>query len=267
MLIAIKHRTDYHYERAFNHAVQSLRLTPPSGSSQRVVEWQITMPGIETASSYQDAWGNFVHLVTPRVELNDLSILVHGVIETHDTGGVVGQTQEAALPAHFLRETSATKPSADIVALAHAAKSKVRLDTLHALLASIHRAVAYDTDATHVLTTAAEAFSARRGVCQDHAHIYIAAARTLGIPARYVTGYLLVEGDETAVAHHAWAEAYTENLGWIGFDAANGVCPTPNYVRLAVGLDAPSAAPVRGIMRGAGSERLTVEVVVKSAQQ
>jgi transglutaminase-like putative cysteine protease len=267
MLIAIKHRTDYHYERAFNHAVQSLRLTPPSGSSQRVIEWQIDIPGIKEASSYQDAWGNLVHLVTPRGDVSTLSILVHGVIETHDTGGVVGMTQEPALPAHFLRETSATKPSADIVALAQSSKSKVRLDTLHALLTSIHRTVAYDTDATHVLTTAAEAFQAKRGVCQDHAHIYIAAARTLGIPARYVTGYLLVEGDETAVAHHAWAEAFTDDLGWIGFDPANGVCPTPNYVRLAVGLDAASAAPVRGIMRGSGAEKLTVEVVVKSAQQ
>lgn len=267
MLIAIQHRTEYHYERAFNHAVQSLRLTPPSGSSQRVIDWQITMPGIAEASSYQDAWGNLVHLVTPRGEVRTLSIHVHGVIETHDTGGVVGMTQESALPAHFLRETSATKASADIVALAHASKSKARLDTLHALLSSIHRTVAYDTDATHALTTAAEAFTAKRGVCQDHAHIYIAAARMLGIPARYVTGYLLVEGDETAVAHHAWAEAYTEDLGWIGFDAANGVCPTPNYVRLAVGLDAPSAAPVRGIMRGSGAEKLSVEVVVRSAQQ
>lgn len=267
MLIAIQHRTDYHYERAFNHAVQSLRLTPSSGSSQHVIEWRIEMPGIEEASAYQDAWGNLVNLVTPHGDVSNLSIRVHGVIETHDTGGVVGMTNEAALPAHFLRETSATKPSTDIIALAQSAKSKVRLDTLHKLLTDIHRTVAYDTDATHALTTASEAFAAKRGVCQDHAHIYIAAARTLGIPARYVTGYLLIESEAPAVAHHAWAEAYTEDLGWIGFDAANGICPTPNYVRLAVGLDAASAAPVRGIMRGAGSERLSVEVVVKSAQQ
>lgn len=267
MLIAIQHRTDYHYERAFNHAVQSLRLTPPSGSSQRVIEWNIEMPGIDGASAYQDAWGNLVHLVTPRGDVTNLSIRVHGMIETHDTGGVVGMTHEAALPAHFLRETSATKPSGAINELALQSKKKTRLDTLHLLLSGIHQTVAYDTDATHALTTAAEAFSAKRGVCQDHAHIYITAARILGIPARYVTGYLLVEGDETAVAHHAWAEAYTEDLGWIGFDPANGVCPTPNYVRLAVGLDAPSAAPVRGIMRGSGAEKLSVEVVVRSAQQ
>ena len=267
MLIAIQHRTDYHYERAFNHAVQSLRLTPPSGSSQRVIEWTIDVPGIEGASAYQDAWGNFVHLVTPRGDVSNLSIHVHGVIETHDTGGVVGMTQEAALPAHFLRETYATTPSGAIIEFAQKAKKKVRLDTLHALLTGIHQAVAYDTDATHALTTASEAFAAKRGVCQDHAHIYIAAARHLGIPARYVTGYLLIESEAPAVAHHAWAEAFTDDLGWIGFDPANGVCPTPNYVRLAVGLDAQSAAPVRGIMRGAGSERLSVEVVVKSAQQ
>jgi transglutaminase-like putative cysteine protease len=267
MLIAIRHRTDYHYERAFNHAVQSLRLTPPSGTTQHVIEWRIEMPGIETASNYHDSWGNLVHLVTPHGDVSDLSILVHGVIDTHDTGGVVGMTNEAALPPIFLRETPTTKPSKAIAEFARSSARKTRLETLHTLLTGIQRHVAYDTDATHVLTTASEAFESQRGVCQDHAHIYIAAARVLGIPARYVTGYLLVESDEPAVAHHAWAEAYTEDLGWIGFDAANGVCPTPNYVRLAVGLDAPAAAPVRGIMRGSGAEKLSVEVVVRSAQQ
>lgn len=267
MLIAIKHRTTYHYERPFNHAVQSLRMRPPSGKSQRVLDWQITCPGLAEAARYTDSFGNEVDLVTPAGASARLDILAEGVIETIDTAGVVGFTGEVLPPAIFLRPTPVTAGSHAIDALAREAARGSRLETLHALLVRIHRAVAYDTDATHALTTAAEAFAARRGVCQDHAHIFIAAARALTIPARYVTGYLLIEGDDAAPAHHAWAEAFTDDLGWIGFDAANGISPTEYYARLAIGFDAASAAPVRGTMRGAGSEALNVEVVVKSGAQ
>ena len=82
-----------------------------------------------------------------------------------------------------------------------------------------------------------------------------------------MTGYLLVEGQQTAVAHHAWAEAYTDDLGWIGFDPANGHCPSDRYARLAVGFDAVSAAPIRGSLRGSGTEDLAVTVVVEAGEQ
>ena len=114
-------------------------------------------------------------------------------------------------------------------------------------------------------TSAAQALSEGKGVCQDHAHIFIAAARTLGIPARYVTGYLLIDGQTTAQAHHAWAEAWVENLGWVGFDVANRTCPTEGYVRLACGLDAGYAAPIVGTRRG--GETVTLEVAVTVEEQ
>ncbi len=267
MLISIHHRTLYHYDRPFNHAIQTLRLTPPSGESQTIRSWKIKCPGIERAAEYQDAIGNVVHLVTPPGETNGLEIEALGVIETVDRAGVIGSTNETVPPAIFLRPTAKTIESSAITTFALQCRRSTPLDTLHALLSSIHETVTYDTDATHALTTAAEAFRAKRGVCQDHAHIFIAAARVLSIPARYVTGYLLIDGETSAVAHHAWAEAFTDDLGWIGFDAANGVCPTDHYVRLAIGFDAPSAAPVRGTMRGAGSEDLSVEVVVRAGDQ
>ncbi len=107
-------------------------------------------------------------------------------------------------------------------------------------------------------------------MCQDHAHIFIAAARTLGIPARYVTGYLLMEdtsdGAGPAEAHHAWAEAWVESLGWVGFDVANRICPTERYVRLAAGLDAGYAAPIVGSRRGGADEKLDVSVAVQQQQ-
>jgi transglutaminase-like putative cysteine protease len=267
MLIAVHHRTAYRYSRAFNHSVQSLRLFPPSGISQRVVEWHVDIPGLDHASRYTDAFGNQVALVTPPGASDHLDIIAHGLIETIDTAGVAGFTGEAVPPGVFLRPERMTETSPSIETMAKSCQAPARLTTLHNLLAAIHKTVAYDTEATHALTTAIEAFKAKRGVCQDHAHIFIGAARILGIPARYVTGYLLVEGETSSVAHHAWAEAYVDELGWIGFDAANGVSPTEYYVRLAVGLDAITAAPVRGNMRGGGDEKLTVEVVVDASQQ
>ncbi len=141
--------------------------------------------------------------------------------------------------------------------------------------------VEYVKGATDAHTEAAEALADGKGVCQDHAHIFIAAARTLAIPARYVTGYLVMHGDgpdpdeeaadtaeaAPADAHHAWAEAWVEALGWVGFDVANRVCPTDHYVRLACGLDASYAAPIIGSRRGGGGEKLEVSVAVQQQQQ
>jgi transglutaminase-like putative cysteine protease len=126
--------------------------------------------------------------------------------------------------------------------------------------------VAFDTKPTEVTTTAAEAFSLRRGVCQDLTHIFIAAARCLGIPARYVSGYLYrVDGVVDQEAGHAWAEANVPGLGWVGFDAANGISIGEGHVRVAIGLDYLGAAPVRGTRQGGGSEDLDVVLKVEGS--
>jgi transglutaminase-like putative cysteine protease len=217
------------------------------------------------ALRYTDAFGNLVELVASHGPVEDVTITAQGVVETADTAGVVGFPSEAVVPAVCLRETPLTAPDDAIRAFAQTCRRDGALATLHAILDGLHAEVAYDTTATDSLTPAAAAFARRRGVCQDHAHVFIAAARTLALPARYVTGYLLTDQDD-AVAHHAWAEAFVPDLGWVGFDAANGQCPTARYVRLAVGLDAPLAAPVRGMRQGAASETLQVSVEVSSRQ-
>ena len=127
----------------------------------------------------------------------------------------------------------------------------------------------YVAGITDTHTGAAAALADGKGVCQDHAHVFISAARTLGIPARYITGYLLMDDAQPADAHHAWAEAWIDPLGWVAFDIANRVCPTDRYVRLAAGLDAGYAAPIIGSRRGGASEKLEVSVAVQqqSAQQ
>ena len=265
MRIAITHTTTYHGDGA-TRAFQALRLTPPTCRSQTVLSWQIRVADSGAPLRYIDAFGNSVDLVASLGPVADVEIIAEGVVETIDTAGVIGRTDEAMVPAVCLRETPLTLPDAAIKAFAEECRGADTLATLHAIMDRLHEQVAYDTSATSSNTTAAAAFGARRGVCQDHAHIFIAAARTLGIPARYVTGYLLTDGAD-AVAHHAWAEALAPMIGWVGFDPANGECPTERYVRLAVGLDAIEAAPIRGMRLGASSERLAVSVAVAEQSQ
>ncbi len=176
--------------------MQRLRLTPSDNRAQRVLSWSIEAEGIENAAEYTDGFGNRVHLITHCQPYDELTITAEGEVETFDTGGVIGDLGEIANPQIFLRSTPLTRSSPEIDAMADSLAGRRMLDRLHLLLEAIATRVAYVTDSTNAMTSAAEAFAAGQGVCQDHAHIFIAATRKLGIPARYVTGYLHVEGEE-----------------------------------------------------------------------
>jgi transglutaminase-like putative cysteine protease len=268
MLIRIRHLTRYAYAETVNYTIQSLRLTPASFKGQRVVDWQVRAPGA-SALSFTDGFGNLVHLVTINAPHQQLEIEAGGTVETEDRNGVVEGLRNATPPRVFLKETAQTRPDAAIRALAASVKAKDTLARLHALVGAVRDRVEYVPGVTDAHTGAAEALADGKGVCQDHAHIFISAARVLGVPARYVTGYLVLEEPKPADAHHAWAEAWVEGLGWVGFDVANRICPTERYVRLAAGLDAGYAAPVIGSRRGGSGETLDVSVDVqqRNAQQ
>jgi len=263
MLITLRHITRYRYDEPASYAIHNLRLTPQSFQGQHVLHWQVLAGGAKPALACRDGCGNLVHLITVSAQHEELVIEAAGTVATRESNGVVAGLPEGAPPRVFLKETAQTKPDAAIRALAEAVKDTDALDKLHALVSAVRDRVEYVPGATGTHTSAAEALAGGKGGCQDHAHIYIAAARTLGIPARYVTGYLVLDAQCTQAAHHAWAEAWVENLGWIGFDVANRICPTTGYVRLACGLDAGYAAPIVGSHHGGGSEALDVSVTVE----
>ncbi len=216
--------------------------------------------------SFVDGFGNLAHSHTVNRPHTSAAVFVEGEVETQSTDGVVRGAAETLPPAFFLRTTPLTAPDAAIGELARAAKGKSELDRLYALMNAVRDRLDYRPGVTDAATPAAAALVAGAGVCQDHAHLFIAASRVLGIPARYVGGYLWT-GDEVHEyeASHAWAESYVEHLGWVGFDAANRICPGEAYIRTAIGLDYWSAAPVRGLRRGAASEKLAVKVSVMQA--
>jgi transglutaminase-like putative cysteine protease len=263
VLIEIRHITTYSYATTARYSIQSLRLTPPSFDGQRIVSWEIRAPGIDKALMFRDGFGNIVHLTTITGDHHGISIAAAGVVETEDRVGIVRGLKEAAPLRVYLRETDRTRLDKGLRDLARTVAQKEGLDRLHALMRAVREAVKYEIGATHEHTTAAEALADGRGVCQDHAHVFIAAARHLGVPARYVNGYFHSGTLAPSEAHHAWAEVWVEGLGWVGFDPANGMCPTERYVRLATGLDAGDAAPVRGTRRGGENEALDVSVEVQ----
>ncbi|HRN88878.1 transglutaminase family protein [Hyphomicrobium sp.] len=273
MKIEIRHITTYRYATPARYAIQSLRLTPPTFDGQDVRTWTIEAPGFESHISYRDGLGNQVHLTTLDTPHDGIVIEASGIIETEDRAGIVRGLPEVTPRRVFLRETPRTAPDKAIRDLAksvsHGRVPRDPLDCLHSLMRAVGNAVSYEIGTSHTHTTAAEALSEGKGVCQDHAHVFISAARVIGIPARYVNGYFLSGTLAPAEAHHAWAEAWVDGLGWVGFDAANAMCPTERYVRLACGFDAASAAPIRGTQRGGENEDLDVRVEVEQqgAQQ
>ena len=136
---------------------------------------------------------------------------------------------------------------------------------LHELMKRVGERIAYKTGVSTVDTTAAEALKRGAGVAQDNAHVFIAACRRLGVPARYVSGYLRNDDPELHVGRtsHSWAEAWVPGLDWVGFDPANGISPRGDSLRVAVGLDYRDAAPVSGRRVGFGDAKMTVEAAIR----
>jgi transglutaminase-like putative cysteine protease len=267
MRLRVQHRTAYRYEQPVTYAIQSLRLSPQPYDGLVVIAWQVRRDGRRELPHFVDGLGNIVHCHTMQQPHRHYAITVDGEVETRDTNGIVRGAPEPLPPLFFLRSTPLTTTDSAIEALAaDAARASSPLDRLHALMDRIHERVAYRTGATTVTTAAAEVLQRGAGVCQDHAHLFIAAARALDIPARYVSGYLWTgENDRAYEASHAWAEAFVQDLGWVGFDCSNRVCPAERHIRLGVGLDYWAAAPVRGMRRGDTPESLSVEVRVTQA--
>jgi transglutaminase-like putative cysteine protease len=269
MRIRVSHRTIYRYETPATGVVQLLRMTPRNHDGQYVVDWRLELSEDARLAAQEDAFGNIIHAFSVDGPLSELVLVVEGEVETQDTNGVIRGAVERFPPSLFLRETPLTRPGPDLLAWTGKLgreHGRTELERLHALLTELLGHIAYDTDATHAATTAAEAFATGRGACQDLTHIFIAAARSLGVPSRYIGGYLCrTDGVVSQHAGHAWAEAFVPDLGWVGFDPAHGICVTDAYIRVAAGLDYLGAAPVRGTRYGGNAETMSVDLAVDQA--
>ena len=264
MLIKIRHQSVYHYDKPVPYALQRLRLTPRTNSLQTVLDWKVNYSGAHGEVSYIDGNDNVVELIRHERNASEITVTAEGTVSTFDNAGVFGYDAGHIPTGMFLRETELTKPGKAIEALAASiANLENELERMHALKDVLHASMKFDIAATDATTPAEEALTVGHGVCQDYAHIFISVARLTGLPARYVSGYLMIPGVEEQTASHAWAEAFVAGLGWVGFDAANDMCPNDQYVRLATGLEYRDAAPVSGIRMGDGEENLAVHLKVE----
>ncbi|NVP55485.1 transglutaminase family protein [Mycoplana rhizolycopersici] len=267
MRLKINHTSVYTYDEPVQYSLQRLRLTPKTQPGQTVLDWRTTVHGAHVEVGYADHFGNHVDLVSMNADQTTIRIVAEGEVETEDRSGVFGPHQGFVPLWLYLRDTPLTKPGRLVRELARTAEGETELARMHALMATLHQAVDYKAGETATDTTAERALEKGSGVCQDHAHIMISAARALGLPARYVSGYLLMDGHVDQAASHAWADVHISGLGWVGFDAANDICPDDRYVRLATGLCYRDAAPVSGLVLGRSAETMSVAIRVEAAGQ
>jgi transglutaminase-like putative cysteine protease len=271
MLLTVRHTTTYAFDTPMRFIAQSHRLNPANNAGQKIRAWSVTAEGATFGAAFTDGAGDRITTMTVQGPVEKIEIVVEGEVETADMSGVLREHRELISPICYLQATSATTPTGALLELVAKTVESARgteLSRAHGFCEAVGEAIAYTPGVTHAHSTAAEAVELGQGVCQDHAHALIAMAHAAGMPARYVSGYLLAD-DAIAEsdASHAWAEIQIGGLGWVGFDAANASCPDARYIRLGSGRDAREAAPIRGVSRGGGTEALDVRVVVAQGQQ
>lgn len=267
MLLHIRHETIYRYAEVVRYTIQALHLSPRREARQRVLAWTIDAPGRRT--EHIDAHGNVMHYLTVEAPHRELRLLVTGVVETDATPGQPNSESSPLSPLAYRTATTLTGADAALTDFAHTALAGGHdlRDRLLRGAQAVSAAVVYKPGSTQVSDTAVSAFQHREGVCQDQAHVFIACCRALGLSARYVSGYLRDSAGDAA-ASHAWVEVWLDSGGhWHGIDVTHGVPVSGQHCRLAVGRDYLDAAPVRGMRRGGGQERMQVAVQVSDAPQ
>lgn len=269
MRIRISHAISYDYAEPARHITQILRLTPRDHDGQHVMSWRIE-PNVDgRLRATQDAHGNIVHSFYDEGPISSLSIRIEGLVETLDLAGVVRGGIERVPCEVYRRDTLLTGQDEALRSFAEEATAGAgtQLSQMHALMAAVSdRMDCIEASGRHGVGAVA-AFAAREAIAQDITHVFMACARHLGLPARYISGYVAeAPGLPHANGAHAWAEVHIDGYGWIGFDSANGLCPIDTHVRVAVGLDYADAAPVRGSRQGGEGESLNVVVSARESE-
>ena len=265
MLLSIHHTTEYQFDKPVRYALQRLKLRPKDGAGQAIRDWQLVIDGGKIEAEHDDPHNNHVTLISIEEGRTAITISCSGQVETADNHGILGRHRSHVPLWAYCRPTRLTTAGRGIQKLLAGIDRTVedKVAMLHELSAHILGSVEYRTGETGVGTNAEQAIAAGAGVCQDHAHIFVSACRAMGVPARYVSGYLMMDGQIEQTASHAWAEAHLEYVGWVGFDISNGISPDGRYVRVATGYDYRDAAPVSGMSFGARDKSMIVSLRVE----
>lgn len=250
MKLMINHQTHYHYTDAVHSSIQYIRMSPSSNSHQTVQYWDVSVPGQKQVK--QDAFANIWITSSQRFNYQQMSIMAQGIIEISPETEAL--PSDHLNPSLFLQPTAATQCSLEMLEFAKRyVKHSSRQCLIH-LAAAILDYMPYLPASTCVTTSAPQAFAYRQGVCQDHSHVFIAMCKALGLPARYVSGYLYVP-NSAHLASHAWAEVFLNNH-WYSFDISNQIFSPCSHIYVAIGRDYWDVAPVRGVRQQGGIESM-----------
>ncbi len=265
MRLSVKHQTHYNFKDSLNYGLQQLRLTPKTNSGQNCINWELSISGGDIQAEFLDHHNNHVHLVALHPDTKHVEITSKGLLDIESNHGIIGDHKGFAPLWYFQTQTDLTKAGKQVMALLKGLSHPLNHtpQSFHNLSETIASSVHYETGTTNSSTNAEQAVSLGKGVCQDHAHIFISIARQAGFSARYISGYLMMNDRVMQEATHAWAEVYLDNLGWVGFDVSNGISPDERYIRLASGLDYQDVAPISGMTYGGAGESLSVNIQVQ----
>jgi transglutaminase-like putative cysteine protease len=287
--LRIRHTTRYTYDTPVQRSLHRLHLRPVIDWRQNLLSYQLTIGPQVQVIEFEDVFGNWAQRFEITLPYRELSVTAESLVEVVDTDPfafaklpirppswpLVWMPWERTMLAAYL--TPAELPDTQLQALYDYGMQFVNrnhgdlMETLFAINLTLFREYRYVPGETEVTTSAFEVFQSRAGVCQDFANLFITIARLLGIPARYVCGYIYTgaPGNSRAAsdATHAWVELYIPNIGWKGFDPTNGVLPQTDHVRVAVGRNFRDATPTAGTLFTRANETLTVEVEVTDALQ
>jgi len=268
MELTIEHTTQYRFDRPAERGLQRVRLRPRSMQLQTIDIWDLEFDGASRELDFFDEHQNWVDLLSFEPDSTGITITARGIVNTHDGAGVIDEPFNK-FPLWLLsRPTQLTEPGPATQALVTDFAGKPGSPELfHDLSAAIVERLPYQEGLTAPDTTAEQALQSTGAVCQDHAHVFLAAARQLGFASRYVSGYLMMDDRVQQAAMHAWADVWIEGLGFVGFDVSNRISPDERYVRIATGMDYRDAAPIAGTRYGAGEEFLDVALSVALTNQ
>jgi len=260
MRLAVSHTTRFIYSARVVETYMELRVRPRDDARQRCLKFDLKVEPKSRVSSYRDGFQNWVHYLSHLAAHQRVVITSRSIVET----GVAAARVIDGFPEDFLQfrfpveNVAGVRRMADRLRPAGADDVEAAMD---ALALDINDRFEYEPETTDVYTGVREVLKLRRGVCQDFAHLYVAAGRAMGIPTRYVSGYVVPGGDRLGTAaSHAWAEAWIPSRGWIGYDPTNPIKVGPQHVAVAVGRDYHDVAPTRGVFVGRAKEELEVDV-------
>lgn len=256
MKLLVNHQTIYRYEKMVRRSVQYLRMTPQTVAHQRVLNWQLSVPG--QTMTQADGFGNIWTTLSLDQPHQDLYLLAQGEIEIDDQAENSRDDRHA--PELFLHPTLMTQSDEPMRDFTRQHLTSLDRSGLITFAEAIAEKMPYTSGSTDVATTASEAFQLASGVCQDHTHVFLACVRDHGVVARYVSGYLY-SSISSHMASHAWAEVLLDG-SWYCFDISNQLFTPTRHIQTAVGRDYLDAAPVRGVRQGGGHESLSALVQV-----